>query len=158
VYFHRNELDAFTSEAERAIALNPNNAFTLADLGRSLEFAGDERGIALVKKAMKLDPFHPTFYHFAVAHSHFHRGEYEAALAEARKINLPGSWLVPAYLAGIYAELDRHTEARSLLGELLRLRPDSTMEVLTSEARKWNLSDDRIQRWASALRKAGLPE
>jgi adenylate cyclase len=158
VYFHRNEVDAFTSEAERAIALNPNNAFALADLGRNLEFAGDERGIALVKKAMKLDPFHPTIYHFAVAHSHLHRGEYKAALAEARKINLPSSWLAQIYLAVIYAALDRHTEARSHLGELLRLRPDFTIEVLTSEARKWNVSDDRIRRVVAALRKAGLPE
>jgi adenylate cyclase len=86
VYFSRQELDAFFAEAERAIALNPNDVVTLAVLGGDLHYAGDERGIALVRKAMKLDPFHPTWFHFPIAHYHFERSEYEEALAAARKI------------------------------------------------------------------------
>ena len=87
-----------------------------------------------------------------------HRKDSTSALAEARKINLPSSWLTHIWLAVIYAELDREIEARSHLGELLRLRPDFTIEVWTSEARKWNVPDHRIRRAAAALRKAGLPE
>jgi hypothetical protein len=42
--------------------------------------------------------------------------------------------------------------------ELLRLFPGFTTETLAEELRKHNVSDDRIDRWTSALRKAGLPE
>jgi TolB-like protein len=101
VHFHRHELDGFFAEAERAIALNPNNADTLAYLGQELHYAGDERGIALVRKAVALDPFHPTWFNFPIAHHHFERDEHEEALAaqdgDAGAVPTPCS-LVPCAL------------------------------------------------------------
>ena len=158
VYFHRRELDAFVAEAERAIALNPNNARTLAELGQNLQLAGDERGITLVRKAMKLDPFHPTWFNFPIAYYHFDRGEYEEALAAARRINIPGAAAPQMYLAAIYAELGRQTDAQAAVEELLRLWRGATAEKYIEELRKWNYPEDSIRRWTAALRKAGLPE
>jgi len=158
VYFHRRDLDAFFVEAERAIGLNPNNASISAEMGQYLHIAGDERGIDLVKRAMKLDPFHPTWFNFPIALHHFDRGEYKKALAATRKADMPAFYGFQAYLAGIYAELGRQSEARSALEELLRLYPGFTTGTLIEELGKWNYSDDRIHRWAAALRKAGLPE
>ncbi|GAG15314.1 unnamed protein product, partial [marine sediment metagenome] len=80
-HFFRREFDAFLAEAERAIALNPNNAGILVSQGAYIFQTGDERGIALVRKAMTLDPFHPTWWYFPIARYHFKRGEYEEALA-----------------------------------------------------------------------------
>jgi tetratricopeptide (TPR) repeat protein len=111
-YFYRHELDGFFAEAERAIALNPNNVITVASLGDKLSGTGDERGIALVRRAMKLDPFHPTWFYLPMAAHHFERGEYEQALAAARKINIPGFAPPHMYLAAIYAELGRQSEAQ----------------------------------------------
>jgi tetratricopeptide (TPR) repeat protein len=127
-------------------------------LGHSLQDAGDERGIALVRKAAALDPFHPTWFHFTFADYHFERGEYEEALAAARKVDLPSLFVTQIYLAAFYAELGRQREARSALEELLKLYPGFTTETLIEEWRKYNASDDRIRRWVAALRKAGLPE
>jgi tetratricopeptide (TPR) repeat protein len=107
---------------------------------------------------MKLDPFHPTWSYFPVAHYHFQRGEYDEALVAARKINLPGFFWSPTYLAAIYAELGRYGEARSALEELLGVYPGFTVEKLIEERRKWNESENMIRRWVAALRKAGLPE
>jgi tetratricopeptide (TPR) repeat protein len=156
-YFYRHELDAFLAEADRAIALNPNNAATAAHLGATLTWVGDPRGILLVRKAVKLDPFHPTWFNIAIAHYHFDKGEYEEALAAARKINIPGYFLPQIYLAAIYGELGRQSEARSALKELLRLYPGFTTEKLVEELQKRNAPDDRIRLWVAALRKAGLP-
>jgi TolB-like protein len=158
MHFHRQELDAFFAEAESAIAFNPNSAVTLASLGMRFHQAGDERGIALVKKAMKLDPFLPTIFHFPMVEYHFGRGEYEEALAAARKINLPGFFWTQMYLAGVYAELGRDREARSAVEELLRLHPGFTTATLTEESRKFNYPEARFRPWVAALRKAGLPE
>jgi tetratricopeptide (TPR) repeat protein len=158
VHFFQHELDAFLPEAERAIALNPSNADVLGTLGQRFYFAGNEQGIAFVRKAMKLDPFHPPWFYFTIADRHFDKGEYEEALAEAQKINIPGFFWVPVFLAAIYAELGRESEARSALEDLFRLYPGFATRNLIEEWRKWNRPDDTVRRWVAALRKAGLKE
>jgi tetratricopeptide (TPR) repeat protein len=158
VYFYRHELDAFYAEGERTIALNPNNAALLAEFGGSLCYAGDERGIAFVRKAMKLDPLHPTWFYLSITVHHFERGEYEEALVAARRINIPRLYWPQIHLAAIYAQLGRQKEAESALGELLRLYPGFSIEILVEELRKYTDTDDRIQHYTAALRKAGLPE
>jgi len=157
-YFHRHEMDAFFAEVERAIALNPNNVSVLAGLGDRLHSAGDERGIAWVRKAMKLDPFHPTWLYYSIAHYHFERGEYDQAIAAAKNIDSPGSYWLQISLSATYAELGRESEARSAMKELLRRYPGFTAARYIEEARKWNYPDDSIRLWLAALRKAGLPE
>ena len=158
VYFYQHKLDLFLLEAERTIAINPNNASYLAYLGQCLHYAGDERGIALVRKAMRLDPFYPAWLNFPIAHFHFEKGEYEEALAATRKIDIPGLFWYQLYLAAIYAQLERQKEAQFAVEELLRLYPGFTADTVVQERRKWNATDESIRRWVAALRKAGLPE
>jgi adenylate cyclase len=158
VYFHRRELDAFFAEAERTIALNPNNAAILAEFGQNLCFAGDERGIAFVKKAIKLDPLHPTWFYLSIAVHHFERGEYEEALVAARKINIPRLYWPQIHLAAIYAGLGRQREAEAALEELHKLYPGFSIEILVEELRKYNATGATIQSYSAALRKAGLPD
>ena len=62
------------------------------------------------------------------------------------------------YLAAIYGELGRQSEARSAVDQLLRLWPRVTTEKWAEEMRKSNYRDDTIRHWVAALRKAGLPE
>jgi TolB-like protein/cytochrome c-type biogenesis protein CcmH/NrfG len=157
-HFFSRDLDAFIAAAERAIALNPNDAGTLAGLGELLHYAGEKRGMALVGRALKLDPFHPTWFYFAIADSHFEKGEYEEALGAARKLDMPGFYWTQMLLAAIYAELGRQSEARSAMKELLRLYPGFSVEVLIKEVQKKRSTDDAARRWVAALRKAGLPE
>jgi adenylate cyclase len=158
VYFFRGELDAFFAEAERAIDLNPNHAANLAGLGTRLSYAGDERGIALVKKAIALDPFHPMWFYLPIARHHFERGEHQEAFAAMRNVSMPDYYRAHLFRAAICAELGRDREARSALENLLGLSPEFTIETLIEEWRKWNATDDSIRRWVTALRKAGLPE
>jgi adenylate cyclase len=158
VYFFRHERDAFLAEAERAIALNPNHAFTVALMGERLNSAGDERGVAFVKKAIKLDPFHPSWFNFTIADDHFRRGEYEEALAEAQKVKIPGTWWPQAYLAAIYAELGNQSGAQSAIARLLEIYPGFSIKKFIWEWRKWDFREDVLRLWVAALRKAGLPE
>jgi adenylate cyclase len=158
VHFHRQELGAFFADAERALVLNPNHAFVLASLGSRFHQAGDERGIGLVKKAMKLDPFLPSLYNITIAAEHFLRGEYEEALAATRKANLPGFFLTHIFLAASYAELGRQGDSQAAVEELLRLHPDYTIEKYTEWMQRNNVPEGRSRRMVAALRKAGLPE
>jgi adenylate cyclase len=158
VHFFRRELEAFLAETERALALNSSAPAVLVALGAYLMYAGDERGIALIRKGMKLDPFHPTMFHMLIAQYHFERGEYEEALLAARKVDSPGYFWNPALLAAIYAELGRQSEARSALEDLLKLWPGLTSEQWIAQMRKWSQRDETNQHMVAALRKAGLPE
>jgi adenylate cyclase len=158
VYFHRHEIDAFFAEAERAIAINPNHAMMLAVFGLRFTFAGDHRGTALIEKAKKLDPFLPTVFNFPVAMAHFDKGEYEQALVATREVSIPDFFRTHVYLAAIYAELGRESDAHSARDEVLRLYPDFTVEEYVSEMLNWNFRDELIRRVVAALRKAGLPE
>jgi tetratricopeptide (TPR) repeat protein len=107
---------------------------------------------------MKLDPFHPTYFLIPIASYHFERGEYEEALAEAEQISIPGFFVPQLFLAAIYAELGRESDARSAVEEALRLRPDYTIEKQIERMRRMNFSNDKMRLWVAALRKAGLPE
>jgi adenylate cyclase len=156
VHFFRHELDAFFGEAERALALNPSNASCLGWLGNFLHLAGDERGIPFIRKAMKLDPSHPMWFHSVIAFDHIERAEYEDALTELRKIAPPRPFWAQINLVVTYTELGRHHEAQSAVDDLMRIYPGFTIEKLIVEWRKLHLPDDRIGPWMDGLRKAGI--
>lgn len=53
-------------------------------------FAGDwERGVSLMQRAMELNRHHPGWYYNIFFHDHYRKGENEAALLAAKKINVP---------------------------------------------------------------------
>jgi TolB-like protein/tetratricopeptide (TPR) repeat protein len=158
-HFFRHELDLFFAEAERTIALNPNNAVVVGQLGLLMSYAGWwDRGVALVRKAMALSPNYPTWYHFSLGKNHYRKGEYKEALTEFQKINMPDyffNWVVLAYG---YAQTGRMAEAQTAIHELRRLYPGFTMETFRDEYRKWNFEQHYIGLAGEGLRKAGLTE
>jgi adenylate cyclase len=155
-HFSRRELDPFFVEAERALALNPNNGRALATIGRLTAAAGDwDRGVALSRKAAALNPYHPGWLHFTLSSDHYRSHEYEKALIEAQKVNLPSLSLMHASLAAIYGQLGREAEAQSALADLLELNPDF-VENPRREFRKWYLSEELIEHFMDGLNKAGL--
>ena len=61
---YRQELDDFFVHTERAVELNPNNVFVVVDMGQFMTMLGRaDRGSALVRKAMKLNPYHQGWYY-----------------------------------------------------------------------------------------------
>ena len=156
VYLFRGEADMFSAEAEQAIALNPNNSSVLADIGIYTMVVGNlDRGFALVKKAVALNPKHPGWYYFAFAFYHYQRGEYETALDMALRVNLPEFFWTQVYLATIYGQLDRPTEAREAVNALLVLYPGFAEEfwsVMRKSGNPYSVGEN----FAEGLRKAGL--
>jgi hypothetical protein len=67
---------------------------------------------------------HPTWYHFPVAWSYWISGEYDTALAEAKKIDQPGYFWTHLLLATVYGALDRTQEGGAEVTKLLELYPD----------------------------------
>jgi len=156
VYFNLHKIDRFRSEGERAIALNPNNASVLADIGSSLVNIGEfERGSAMVRKAAALNPNHPGWYNFPLTIAEYQKQNYDAALSYALKINMPDFYWTQVQLAAAYGQLGKNDEGRESIGKLLTLYPDFA-ENAWAEYRKFNAPDELIRNSLDGLRKAGL--
>ncbi len=157
-YYSRQDHDPFLAEAERAIALNPNNGRVLGSFGQLMSFAGEwERGVALSRKAVALNPYHPGWFHLTLSSDHYRKGEYEQALAEAQRINLPSLLIMHVSLAAIYGKLGRPSEAHAALADLRELDPNFPEKTL-DHLRKNYFSEALVESFMDGLSKAGLKE
>jgi adenylate cyclase len=113
------------AEIDKALYLNPNNANYIANSALFLVGLGEhERGYSLINKAMRLNPHHPGWYHYVAFTYHYFRGEYDAALVDARKFNTPEYFWDPLVRTAVYGQLDNRPEAEKAASELLSLVPD----------------------------------
>jgi adenylate cyclase len=155
-YVTARRFDSFYSAAERAIALNPNNAFVLADLGTWMAYSGEwERGKDFVAKAMKLNPLHQRWLHMAFLLDHYRKRNYREALAVALMINLPSNEGVEATLAAVYGQLEDMKNAKVTLDHLR-----ATQSGFEKDPRRWfvrrRISDELIESLMEGLQKARL--
>ncbi|MDP6951871.1 MAG: hypothetical protein QGF53_03835, partial [Alphaproteobacteria bacterium] len=159
-HFLRGEIDAFREQTEIAIALNPNNTDVTAVLAEYFTYGVDwDRGVALMRKAMTLNPMHPGWYWYPIAKQHLVRGELDEAITAARLINTPDDFFSYATLAYIYATAGRQEEAEDAVASALAVNPDATVEAIAQFYTLWNFPPDYIRRYAiDGLRKAGLSE
>src|SRR4029079_5952554 len=83
-----------------------------------------DRGAALIRHALELNPNLPRHIYVIPFLDHYRRGEDEAALADAKKINLPGLHNGHFARAAAAGQLQRQEEARTALDDLRRVRPE----------------------------------
>ncbi len=121
------DMAAARQAAERAIGLNPLNTPIVAYMGLVTALSGDRRrGLELVQRSLALNPNLPGHIHFVPFLDHYVRGDYEAALLDAKRINIPH--MQAAHLAMIAAagQLGRVDDARNAFESLRRLNADTT--------------------------------
>jgi predicted Zn-dependent protease len=156
VYFHRGDKELFLQHAEQTIALNPNSPYVVGVAGWHMMLYGEwDRGLTLLKNGMKLNPYHPSWFHLAPYMDCYRRGEYENALAEALKFNYPELYLDPMMRAATLGQLGRQKDAKTAVSQLLKLEPDFATcgQQLISRYIKVDTLIDRV---IKGLRKAGL--
>ena len=153
--FLRREFPAFRSAAERAIALNPMDGFTMAYLGSLVAYSGDwERGCAMAKQARDLNPHHPGWYWFSDCFDAYRQGDYRAARDIARKIQMPGFWRMNLALAAAHGQLGERDAAAGALRELLAAKPEFASRARDELSKWWN--PDFVEHLMDGLLKAGL--
>jgi tetratricopeptide (TPR) repeat protein len=154
--FFRRDFGALRAAAERAIALNPRDGNTVAFMGILYCYASEwEEGLALVRRALELNPHHPGWYRFAIINDHYRKGEYEDALAEAQAVNLPGYWPTHAIIAAAAGRLDRLDVARRAIEELVALFPDFAARG-RAELGKWFADEKLLDAYMEGMAMAGL--
>jgi adenylate cyclase len=157
-YFQRRDLENYLAAVDKVVRLNPNDAYYLGYAGWAIAFSGQwERGRALIEKAIKLSPYYPGWWHYPLVIEHYHKGEYELAIAEAQKLDLPDFFWTPMMYAAIYAETGRIADAQAQLAEALRQNPDLAVRP-RQYLGNYIFPDEVIERIMDGLIKAGLPD
>ena len=109
----------------------------------------------MTRKAMALNPHHPSWYWATVSNYYYTRRDYEHALAAALKWNDPDFYHSQMHLARAYGQLGRKKEAQAAAARLLKLYPDFPQKV-REELRRWTSDEPGIEHVVEGLRKAGL--
>jgi TolB-like protein/class 3 adenylate cyclase len=157
IYLFKKQHEQALAEARRALALNPNNAENLTQIGQILAFSGQpQEGIRLVEKAMRLNPRYPPLYVLELSLTYRMAGRYKEALAPGEKFLALAPNSAPAHfnLAVIYSELGMEEKARSVVADWQRLTPNISVEFFRQFLPFKNPAD--VERHLAALRRAGL--
>lgn len=154
-YRFSNEFDLAIQHSERAVALNPNDAKAIANLGATFAVAGRaEEGVPLIRQAMRLNPLHPDWYWGSLAIALYATRRYQEALDANRKLAPSRTAWQLARMSACLAQLGRLNEARKQTAEILRLKPDFRISIEMPHYR--NPAD--AEHVADGMRKAGLPQ
>ena len=158
----KGDYDKALALGEQALALNPNHSMNLAIVASNMNRVGEpEKGIGLMKKAMRRSPFYPPWYPVVLIQSYMLLGRYDEMIPLAEKFVTRNSGGVAknvhTHLIFAYSEMDRIEEAKTQIAELLELDPD--FSVARAKASHPSYKDQAFwDRYLGVLRQAGLPE
>jgi adenylate cyclase len=156
VHLLRREPDKVIEASKQVFDLNPNAAFTIGGTALWLCIAGDfDHGLDLMNHSIQLNPYYPGWFHHAPYLFHLKQGNYEKALAEAEKFNMPEyymSFLDKAVATGL---LGRTRAAKDLLNRVVELHPDFANHPRYYVS-AFVLEEDVLEKMIEGLEKAGL--
>jgi len=163
IYLYQKQYDKAIEEGRKAIALNPNNADLCINLGETLYRSGNFEGAVLMcEKALRLHPYAPLHYFARMMNAYYWAGRYEESLATAEHVVELGKARNPKIVwwgywgtARAKVRLSRVSEAREDVAELLKLRPEYSLDL---DRRNTLYKPALIQQEHDDMRKAGMPE
>lgn len=146
---------------EKAFAINPNDPTMIVRLGYAMRNAGRfDESIALFKNAMRICPYYPAYYLDMMVPSYLLTGRYKEAI-DACELMLDRSrkgeinpFFAHLYLTEAYAGLGRIDKAKAEAEEVLKIKPNFSIE---GEKAPTLYKNPAHKEWQfAALRKAGL--
>jgi adenylate cyclase len=154
------ETERMRVEADRVLAINPNDAVALGVMGNMLAFVGMwDYGRQLAEKGIRLaGPAAPRWWWEAVAKDYYRKGEYDKALEYFRRSYVLQYWLNHLHLAYTLPYLGRIDEAQAQIPILLKLKPDISINTVDRFYKMFCFQTDFIERVEKALRLTGLRE
>ncbi len=152
----QGNLDKARFHQQRALALNPNDDLIVVQQGELLTWLGQpDEGIAWVRKAMRLNPFHPERFWFHLARGQFAARRYAETIDAMRHITAPDA-LHHALMAACHAQLGQQFEALQHCAQVhKRIAGFSVVEHCLPLLHY--LRDSDLAHHREALVKAGLP-
>ncbi|MEO8132436.1 MAG: winged helix-turn-helix domain-containing tetratricopeptide repeat protein [Betaproteobacteria bacterium] len=159
--FLGEELHDGLNAVERAIDLNPNDAFAFSNRGWLKAYLGQAAdSIASFHEAMRLSPRDPTLFRTqaGLSFAHLMNQDFDNAVVAGRRAVEGNPNFVPAHraLAAALALAGQHKEARKAVARLLQLVPDLTVQSFARESLLRHSGN--VEVILTGLRGAGLPE
>jgi adenylate cyclase len=157
LYIMQREHDKAITSAERAVALNPGGARSLASLGMAMNFSCRfNEAVIFMEQSIRLDPFPSSLGFRNLGGAYANVGRYEEAVKQLKKaLELsPNDLFTHLTLAVIYVKLGRNEEAKAEATEVLRIHPKFSIDYYAkvNPLKCQSVLEDRI----ACLRKAGL--
>jgi adenylate cyclase len=144
----QRRFDEAVAEAERCVALNPNEPICYEALWESLNVSNRlEEASGAAEKAMRLDPSRQDFYAYFIGQNYVDMGRYQEAIPLLKRhlAVFPNQPWAHVALIEAYSELGRDQDARAEAAELKRINPQFAYKDAARNAR-----------YEHDLRKAGL--
>ena len=149
-------LTAILPNTSKAITLNPNHANVAAKAAAVMSYTGrSEDAVALVKRAMRLDPHHPDWYWQELALALYVGGHHTEAIRALNHKTNHEAWDY-AYLAVCCVAMGEIEQAKCHVENLLQMKPGASVRY--HEKSECYKNDADLERFLNALRTAGLPE
>ncbi|RQH07180.1 adenylate/guanylate cyclase domain-containing protein [Bradyrhizobium sp. RP6] len=151
----RHDYEKATYHQERALALNPNYDLVVVQQGELLTWLGlPEEGIDWIRKAMRLNPYHPERFWSHLGRAYYCAEKYAEAAEAFSRITRP-DYTHHAFLAATFAQMTNAVAAGAHAAEVLKREPGFSVAAhLATLHYKREL--DR-QRHEAGLIAAGLP-
>lgn len=155
IHSFRGELSAFKTAAERAVELAPRGSPGFANLGVHLCYAGEwEKGLQLIERAKGLDPFYPGWYHVGAFHDHYRRKQYEEALNDANRINIPNYVQALSMTVAALGQLGHGAEAQDFIRKIQEIDPN--FDARQHWAARFRFQPDHLEHLLDGMRKGGM--
>lgn len=151
---NRDEHDRAAYHQERALALNPNYDLVVVQQGELLTWLGrPEEGIDWIKKAMRLNPYHPERFWSHLGRACYCAERYAEAAEAFSRITRP-DYIHHAFLAATFAQMGNDVAAAAHAAEALKREPKFSIAVYLA-TQHYKREVDR-KRHEAGLVKAGL--
>ena len=151
----REDHDKAAYHQERALALNPNYDLVVVQQGELLTWLGrPEEGIDWIKKAMRLNPYHPERFWSHLGRACYCAEKYAEAAEAFSRITRPDH-THHAFLAATFAQMGNAVAAAAHAAEVLKREPKFSVAVYLA-TQHYKREVDR-KRHEAGLLKAGLP-
>jgi adenylate cyclase len=155
-HWYTGDKEASLAAIETALALNPNAADAMADLGLYKCLLGDwDNGFRLIEESLAGKPVQTGIQRIGLSLHFFHTGQFGRALAEANRIGTPHVTHGFVARAISLVRLGRRSEAQEAVAHILELNPRYGREVL-HEFGGNNVHKALAHEIEGALRDAGL--
>jgi len=147
--------DKASYHQERALALNPNYDVVVVQQGELLTWLGrPEEGIDWIKKAMRLNPYHPERFWSHLGRACYCAEKYAEAAEAFSRITRPDH-AHHAFLAATFAQMGNAVAATAHAAEVLKREPKFSVAAYLA-TQHYKREVDR-KRHEAGLLKAGLP-
>jgi adenylate cyclase len=155
VSLNREEHDRAAYHQERALALNPNYDLVVVQQGELLTWLGrPEEGIDWIKRAMRLNPYHPERFWSHLGRACYCAEKYAEAAEAFSRITRP-DYTHHAFLAATFAQMGNGIAAAAHAAEVLKREPQFSVAIYLN-TQHYKRQADR-KRHEAGLMMAGLP-